>query len=343
MSIESAPQGVHRASVTESLNVLYDKQGRCLDYLRLAVTDRCNLRCQYCMPEEGVRQFKHDDILSFEELHRLVSIFCDLGVKRVRVTGGEPLVRHGVIEFLSRINQLPTHPEILLTTNGVLLQDCLSQIKAAGVNRINLSLDSLDRKTYQKISRRDSLNKVLPLLDSIPNAGMELKVNMVILPGINDHEIPDFARLSHNHALQVRFIEPMPFDGCGDVSPYDGDCILDKLSELGQLDSVAENGSRVAETYKVAGWQGTIGIIRGHKRTFCNSCNRLRIDAQGRFRNCLYGEPEASLKELVRKGESNQAIKNAICDAVGRKYEDGIEAERLRENKKCESMANIGG
>jgi len=343
MQPDRALDGVRRLVPDHPTGVLRDPQGRNLDYLRLAITDRCNLRCRYCMPEDGIRLVDHDDVLSFEELHRLVALFCEQGVRKVRVTGGEPLVRRGVMDFLSGLSNLPSRPEVLLTTNGVLLQDHLQDLLDAGVRRINLSLDSLDHSVYQRITKRDALDKVLPLLDKIPAAGFELKVNMVVLPGVNDHEIPAFAKLARDHRLQARFIEPMPFAGGGTVTPFDGDRILACLTEDGEIPLGPVSRDGVAEVYQAEGWLGKVGIIRGHTRTFCGSCSRLRVDTRGGLRTCLYGEPKADLREIMRNGGSDAVMIQTIQNAVASRFVDGHETEDQRREINSDSMSSIGG
>jgi len=295
------------------------------------------------MPETGIVQVAHDDILGYEEMHRLVALLCGLGVRRVRITGGEPLLRRGVVDFLSRLGRIPSGPELLLTTNGLLLKDKLGALRNAGVRRINLSLDSLDRATYQRITRRDGLAEVLPLLDDVPAADMTLKVNMVALSGINDHEIPRFADLARQRNLQVRFIEPMPFDGGGPWTPFEGDRILERLADLPGFDEAVSTSEGVAECYRIEGWLGSFGIIRGHSRTFCSTCSRLRISADGGLRTCLYGDPVVDLRRLLRSGAPDQDVAEAIILAVSHRFIDGHEAEQEHQAGGHHSMASIGG
>lgn len=344
MCSRTVHDGDRRPSGAVASDPLRDPQGRRLDTLRLAITDRCNLRCRYCMPEDGIRLVDHHDVLSFEEMHRLAAILCDLGVQRIRVTGGEPLVRRGSVSFLRDLAGLPTRPEILLTTNGVLLRERLDDVRRAGVRRINLSLDSLDCGTFQRITRRDALDDVLPLIDEIPAAGLGLKINVVVQPGVNDAEIPDFARLTRDRDLVVRFIEPMPFDGNGGekLSPFDGDRIAARLAEAGAFERSPDRAG-VADMYAVDGWRGAVGVIRGSTRTFCGACSRLRIDARGGLRTCLYGAAEVDLRGLIRGGAADDVVAAAIRNAVGRRHVDGHAAERARDGERCDSMSSIGG
>jgi len=324
---------------------LRDPQDRTLDYLRLSVTDRCNLRCRYCMPPGGIPLVRHQDVLSFEEMHRLTTLFTGLGIRKIRITGGEPLVRKGVLRFMARLADLPSQPEILLTTNGVLLADRIADLLAAGIRRVNLSLDSLDRETYRHITRRDELPRVRPLLDLIPEAGLALKINMVVMPGVNDGELPAFTELTRDRDVTVRFIEPMPFVGSGESigRRIAGDEILDRLRARFELHESPNTAAAVDDLYTIPGHRGRVGIIRGHSRTFCAGCSRLRLDARGRLRTCLYGAAGADLGRLLRKGAGDDLIVQAVRTSVGNRLLDGRTVERARADKMFDSMAQIGG
>ncbi len=337
--------GVESSARAASPDTLHDPQGRRLDYLRLSVTDRCNLRCRYCMPAEGIETVRHRDVPSLEDLHRLTALMVGLGVRKIRVTGGEPLVRKGVPAFMARLGRLPARPEILLTTNGVLLAGHLEELRAAGLRRVNLSIDTLDRETYRRITRRDELARVLPLLDAVPAAGLDLKINVVVMPGVNDGELGDFAALTRERDLTVRFIESMPFAGTGDgAGPVtDGDEILARLRADYALEAALGGASDVEELYTVPGHRGRVGIIRGHTRTFCGACNRLRLDARGRLRTCLYGDAAADLGRLLREGADGARLARAVRAAVSTRLPDGWIAERTFRGGGFESMAEIGG
>ncbi len=323
---------------------LRDPRGRGVDTLRLGVTDRCNLRCRYCMPARGAGAVSRSELLSFADMRRLAGIATSLGVRRIRVTGGEPLARDGVVELLADIADLPAAPEVLLTSNGLLLGDRLDDLHLAGVRRVNLSLDSLDRTTYERITRSDALETVLPLLDAVPAAGLGLKINTVILPGLNDHEIPDFARLARDRGIEVRFIEPMPFlGGSGEVfAPFSGDAVVARLAEaFGEAPRhVGLHGT--ADLYDLPGG-GRVGVIRGHTRSFCALCTRLRIDARGGLRTCLYGGAVADLRAMLRDGADDAAIVATIRQAVANRPVDGFAARAARDAVDLESMVGIGG
>ncbi len=324
---------------------LIDPQGRRLDYLRLSVTDRCNLRCRYCMPESGAPLAPRSEILDLEELRRLAGVFTSLGVRRIRLTGGEPLARRGLPSLARWLGQLPGPPELLLTTNGLLLGEHLDELQAAGLRRVNLSLDSLQRANWERITRRTGFDRVLRAMHSVIARGLDLKINMVVLPGLNDHEMPDFVHLTRDLALTVRFIEPMPFTGDG--RPLDavisGAGILDRLQQDHQLTPVEQPVGAVGDLYEIAGHAGRVGIIAGHSRTFCGACSRLRLDARGRLRTCLYGAVAADLGALMRGGVDDADLAAAVLRAVARRHPDGVAAEKRNPARRLDSMAGIGG
>ena len=320
-----------------------DSRGRNLDYLRVSVTDRCNLRCRYCMPEEGIVREAHEALLTYEELTRLCSLFSRGGGRKIRITGGEPLVRRGLIPWMTELAGIPGRPEILLTTNGVLIHRYLDGLWMAGVRRINLSLDTLDAGTWKRITRREGFADARGAVDAILGAGFGLKINVVVQPGFNDGEILDFVELAHRKPLSVRFIEPMPFVGSGGIppSPMSGREILELISREWAIDPGPVSYDGVAMNVRIPGLLGQIGIIEGHSRNFCSSCSRLRIDPLGRLRTCLYGRPVLDLKNLIRSGAKDSELVNSIRDAILRKPVDG----RVGAGSSClfDSMVSIGG
>jgi cyclic pyranopterin phosphate synthase len=324
---------------------LVDPQGRTLSYLRVAITDRCNLRCRYCLPPEGIKQIPHHEIMTFEETLRLCSLFSELGLNKIRVTGGEPLVRKGANEFLASLAQLPAKPEVLLTTNGLVLEEHLEVLQAAGLKRINISLDSLNPETWSEITRRKGFEKVRSAVDRVLESGMGLKINVVVLPGLNDHEIPDFVELTRKNPLTVRFIEPMPFDGAGKAlaETIDGKEILLRLHSKYDLTPVNQPADSVDKLFTVRGFQGMVGVIEGHSRTFCATCTRLRLDARGRLRTCLYGAPGSNLLEMMRDRASDNDLVQAIRTEVSYRFPDGKKAELAHHLVGLDSMASIGG
>jgi len=336
---------VRPLEATPTREPLVDPQGRVLNYLRVAVTDRCNLRCRYCMPLEGIEQIPHHEVMTLEETLRLCSLFTELGIRKIRVTGGEPLVRKGVVGLMSCLAQLPARPEVLLTTNGLVLEEHLEELKAGGIRRINLSLDSLKTDTWTEITRRKGFDKVRGAVDRVLEMGLGLKINVVVLPGINDEEIPDFVELTRNKRLTVRFIEPMPFDGAGKAldETIDGEEIMLRLRGKYELSPVDQPTDAVDKLFTVRGFTGTVGVISGHSRTFCSTCSRLRIDARGRLRTCLYGAPGANLMEMMREGRSDDEIVAAIKTEISFRFPDGKKAELAHHLVGLESMASIGG
>jgi cyclic pyranopterin phosphate synthase len=328
-----------------SPGTLVDPQGRRLDYLRLAVTDRCNLRCRYCMPAAGTPLGDREEILSIDEWIRLGAVFAEQGVRSFRITGGEPLVRRGVTTLIRALRSLPSAPEVLLTTNGLLLAENLDDLIDAGIERINLSLDSLDEGTWTAITRREGFERVRSAIDLVLARGLGLKINMVVLPGWNDHELDDFVELTRERALTVRFIEPMPFLGEGRLCGpgISGPEILARLAVSPIVEAEPFRAGGVEKIFRVPGFAGKVGIIEGHSRTFCGTCRRLRVDARGRLRTCLYGKPSAFLRPLLRSGADDPALTATIRGAVAGRLPDGLAAEADHRSHNLDSMVNIGG
>lgn len=305
---------------------MQDHFGRSIDYLRLSVTDRCNLRCRYCMPAEGVPPLGHDAILSYEELLRVARTAVGLGVRKIRVTGGEPLVRRGLVDFIAALARLPGAPEVVLTTNGLRLAELADNLAAAGLSRVNVSLDTLRPERFLEITRRDGLEQVLAGLEAAERAGLTpLKLNMVPILGVNDDEIVDFARLSLHHDWQIRFIEFMPFASALEYSPEQrlpANRIMEELSRLGLLLPVTRAGQAgPARLYRYAEGRGEVGVIPAISGHICGECNRLRLTADGRLRPCLLGERELDLRQLLRSGGSDQELQQLLLTAVAAKPE----------------------
>ena len=322
---------------------LIDPQGRHLRYLRLSVTDRCNLRCRYCMGAAGLDWIPRQEILTWGELERLVRIAVGLGVRKVRITGGEPFVRRGTVDFLARIRRLSGVEELCVTTNGVGLAPRVADLAAIPLDGVNLSLDALDRERFHQMSRRDRLGDVLATLDGLVASGMRVKVNTVVVAGMNDGEIVGLAELARSRPIEVRFIEAMPFDGDGTRhTGWPAPRILAHLrAHLGPLTDAGGGGT--AMRYQVAGFVGRVGIIAGESRAFCATCDRLRVTARGQVKSCLYGEPTASLLPLLRSGASDGEIAAALRGAVAKRHADGFASEAARGNRLAVSMAAIGG
>lgn len=324
-----------------------DSFGRTIEYLRLSVTDRCNLRCRYCMPEEGIASLSHPDILSYEELLRVAAAARRLGVRKIRVTGGEPLVRKGIVDFIRRLASLPDPPEITLTTNGLLLAPLAAELKSAGLSRVNVSLDTLRPERFGAITRRGGLDQVLAGLEAAEAAGLvPLKVNMVPIGGVNADEIVDFARLSRERGWEVRFIEFMPVsDGLGypPESRFPADAILAELARLGELEDIPRRGpAGPARLYRYRDGKGRLGVIPAVSHHFCGECNRLRVTADGRIRPCLFSREELDLRTPLRAGAGDGEIETILLAAVGVKPErHDIGEESFRPGKR--PMHGIGG
>ena len=330
---------------------LYDQHGRPLEYLRLAVTDRCNLRCFYCMPEEGIRYMPRQELLSYEEMLRLTGLLATLGVRKVRLTGGEPFVRRDLLPFLERLARLPGIDDLSLTTNGVLTAPHVLALARLGVRAVNLSLDTLDRKRFFQITRRDELPRVMETFYALLEAGIQVKINAVVMDGQNIDDLIPLADLSRTLPVDVRFIEEMPFNGgshaAGPASlPWNHVRIRRHLEAyFGALTPVAGPAGATAADYAIAGHAGRVGIIAAYSRTFCGTCNRLRLTAEGGLKTCLYDQGVLDTRALLRGGASDADIAAALGHAFRYRAADGFEAERQRplHQLSFESMATIGG
>lgn len=305
---------------------MQDQFGRTIEYLRLSVTDRCNLRCRYCMPEEGVAELAHGDVLRYEEMLRVVAAACRLGIRKVRVTGGEPLVRRGIVGFIGQLAALPEKPEITLTTNGLLLADQAEALKAAGLSRVNISLDTLRPGRFSELTRRPGLEKVLAGIAAAEKAGMlPIKLNVIPFANFNDDEIVDFARLTLDHPWDVRFIEFMPISSDLDYASRDGLPMTEveaRLRTLGELQALShQEACGPALMYRFAGAKGRVGLIPSVSGHFCGDCNRLRVMADGRVRGCLFDNAETDLKSLLRDGSDDRALEQRLMQAACAKPE----------------------
>lgn len=305
---------------------MQDHYGRTIEYLRLSITDRCNLRCRYCMPEDGVAPLAHGDILSYEELLRVAAGCVALGIRKIRVTGGEPLVRRGVVDFIARLAALPGEPEITLTTNGILLAEMAAALKAAGLKRVNVSLDTLRPERFAALTRREGLDRVFAGIAAAETAGLEpIKINVIPLRGVNDDELADFARLTLVHPWEVRFIEFMPispdleFGSSGGVPMPEVERHLQALGPLQPLPRHQAAGP--ARLFRLPGARGSLGLIPSVSGHFCPECNRLRVTSDGRVRGCLFGNQELDLKPVLRGGGDDAALTGLLRAAVCAKPE----------------------
>ncbi len=328
---------------------LQDKFQRSIKYLRLSVTDRCNLRCFYCMPDKGIRFLPKEQLLSYEEMLRLSDLLTSMGVDKIRITGGEPFVRKDLIDFLEKLSLNSQLNKLSITTNGILTKPFLPHLKALGINQINLSLDSLNEANFNKISRREEFSNVMNTFHQMLADGFRVKINAVIMEGINDHEIGDLAELAVKYPVSVRFIEEMPFNGSTNnhtTIKWDHLKILKELKiKYPDIHKTPTPGNSTSENFTFQGAIGDIGIIAAFSRTFCGSCDRIRITSTGEMRTCLYGHNVLNFKQLLREGHSDASIISKIIDAVQKRSKDGFEAEKLRDktNPIGESMSLIGG
>ncbi|HBO83713.1 MAG: cyclic pyranopterin phosphate synthase MoaA [Deltaproteobacteria bacterium GWC2_42_11] len=327
---------------------LIDTYNRSIDYLRISITDRCNLRCVYCMPLEGIQLAEHDNILRYEEFLRIVRICAAHGVKRIRLTGGEPLIRKGVVDFIRNIAGIKGIDDLSLTTNGVLLEEYARELKHGGLNRVNVSLDSLKKDRFKQITRADNLENVLRGLDEAERAGLSpVKVNIVTIKGFNDDEILDFALMTKKKPYHIRYIEYMPFDvgvgwqrdKCITTTEIKG--IIERHQELIPLGD-HEKRTGPARRYRFSDGIGEIGFISPVSDHFCGSCNRLRLTADGKLRTCLFSDDEIDVRSALRGGFSDKEIENILFNAVRKKPE----RHYINDNvfKKCSrTMSLIGG
>ncbi len=331
--------------LTQSSPVLIDNFNRRIDYLRLAVTDRCNLRCVYCMPPEGIPFMPRQQVLSYEEMERLVRIVAAMGIRKVRLTGGEPFVRKNLVDFIERLVAIPGIEGVHLTTNGVLTGPHVPRLQELGIAGINLSLDTLDRQRFVQIARRDALNAVLDTFHAILAAGIPLKVNMVVFDGLNTDEIIPMSRLAEKYPIELRYIEQMPFDGGTGRSAvtYNFAKILETLKQAYPQLTPVDLPDSTARVFRVPGFKGRLGIIGGFSRVFCATCSRMRITASGMLKTCLYDNGVLDLRALLRSGASDEAIANAIRMKILDRAADGFEAERRARRTDGTSMAEIGG
>ena len=336
------------------MNKLIDNFGREISYLRVSITDRCNYRCIYCKPEEQFEFIPHEEILRYEEIVEIIEEAVNLGITKVRITGGEPLARKGVVDFIKKLREIKKLEDISLTTNGFFLSEYAKKLKDAGLNRVNISLDSLQEEKYKKITRGGSLEKALKGIDSALKAGLwPIKINTVLIKGINDDEVEDFVRLTLGRPLNIRFIEFMP---SGEELK---DNYWDKfISVLEIKESLAEkysfrpininSGNGPAKYYQVKGGQGTIGFITALSQHFCETCNRIRLTSEGKLRPCLFSNKEVDIKQAIRNAKTDdkiirsKIIRDNIREAINIKPE-GHKLNKKFSNRDFFKMSKIGG
>ena len=325
--------------------IMIDGHGRKIDYLRISLIDRCNLRCVYCMPEDGVDMVPHEEILTYEEILRLVKVFSGLGFRKIKLTGGEPLVRKEVVKLVREIKAIPGIEKVTLTTNGTLLAEIMDELAEAGIDGINLSMDTLNPEIYKKIVRRDLFAKAMEGFEvALRYPEISLKINCVPM-GMEGQNILEMAELARKYPVHVRFIEMMPiglgkqFDFCSEDSILQG--LKERYGEY--VPYKKELGNGPGHYYSFEGFQGKIGFISAISHKFCDSCNRVRLTAQGYLKTCLQYDIGADLKKLLRDGAGEEELKKAIEGAICQKPIGHQFGSMLKEHAEAHMMAQIGG
>lgn len=329
---------------------LIDTQNRRIDYLRISVTDRCNLACAYCRPRNNMQVLPHREILRYEEILRLAGVAVPLGISHIRITGGEPLIRRGLISFLTELGSISGIEDVSLTTNGVLLAEQAAALREAGIRRLNISLDSLDRRKFYQITNSDTWDRVWRGIDVAEAAGFHpIKINMVPVLGVNDDEVVAFAKLTRSRGLHVRFIEFMPI-GAGDR--WHRDVCMTAASVRAAIESAfgrlepagSAAGAGPSDNYRIAGAAGVIGFISPISKHFCASCRRLRLTADGKIRPCLLSDTEIDIKSSLRRGGDNGELERMLRLALAIKP-DQHRLDTRGSHDACfeRTMSRIGG
>lgn len=321
-----------------------DKFGREIDYLRVSVTDKCNLRCIYCMDEKDNTFLKNDEKLTDDEIYRIVKESSELGIKKVRITGGEPLVRPDLVKLVSKINNIPGIEEIYLTTNGILLADMIDELALNGLKGVNISLDSLKEERFNKLTRLGSLNKVLKAIDKAIALGIKVKLNTVIVNDINKDEIMDFVNITKEKNIDVRFIELMPIGIAINYKGATNEDVLKVISEnYSDYEEVVRSKSGGPASYiKLKDAKGKIGFISAIRNCFCEECNRIRLTPEGFLKQCLHFDYGIDLKSKLRAGISDEELRKLIYDNIYDKPEKHLFLEKSN-HKELKFMNQIGG
>ena len=320
-----------------------DTYGRTITYARIALTDRCNLRCSYCMPQEGLPVVSKPSLLTYEEWYRLIGILIDHGISKIRITGGEPFVRKNSLDFITSLKKrFPGLKSLHITSNGVGLAPKLEALKTGGVDGLNISLDALNPVLFKSITRRDLFKPVMESINLALALGFRVKINTVVIKGVNDGELASFCDWAAEKPLDIRFIEQMPFNGSGEnrtfLSAWE---IRSRLRRHVPALNPAP-GSATAEMYTVPGYRGRLGIIAAYTRTFCGRCNRIRITPDGGIQTCLYAAESLNVRDLLRGTEDDAHVVRELRRVINQKARDGFEAEALN-SYPLASMAQIGG
>ncbi|WP_346318505.1 GTP 3',8-cyclase MoaA [Chitinophaga sp. YIM B06452] len=322
--------------------MLTDKHNRPINYLRLAVTDRCNLRCTYCMPEK-MQFLDRAALLTYGEITRIVQLLAAEGIQRIRITGGEPFLRK---DLLSLLEVLSGYCETAITTNGVLTAPFVPALQKLGIRKVNLSLDTMQAERFRQITRRDQFAAVMQTLHTLLEHDMDVKINMVVMNNVNTDELAAFTALTEQYPLSVRFIEEMPFNGQGNGFSgiqWNYRRILDYIGKTFPLQKLPDAPGSTSLNYSIPGHKGNIGVIPAFSRTFCGTCNRLRITPTGGLKTCLYGHDALNVRDLLREGIPDNMLMDEIRTAIAGKHADGFQAERANARRIMESMSAIGG
>lgn len=327
--------------------MLIDNHNRVINYLRLAVTDRCNLRCNYCMPSEGIDFAKRENLLSISELSKLAGIMTQMGIDKIRITGGEPFVRKDLMVLLRNLVSLEELKELSVTTNATLIGPYIDELKELGIKNINVSLDAINRETFERITRRNAYDTVHQNLIRLITEGFNVRINFIVLEGQNIQDLIPILDLQKHYDVSVRFLEEMPFNGGSrDIQKlkWDYKGILNYIREYyPDFEKLPAPETSTAINYKINGHKGSFGVIPSFSRTFCGSCNRLRITATGDVITCLYGKPKMNLREVMRQEDSNEQIKASIHEVIGKRAKTGNEAQQEHSGMILSSMTSIGG
>jgi len=349
MRMEEVEQKYTHSSVAQrviQVPQLKDQFGRTFNYLRIAVNEKCNLRCIYCMPEKGISFEPQNKLLTRNEIIRIVQVAAELGVNKIRFTGGEPLLRKDLVELVSGAAEISGIDSLNLTTNGVLLANAVEALKDAGLTGLNVSIDTLEKEKYATITRRDYVDQACKGLEAAKRVGIpSIKVNVVALRGFNDHELSNFVHLTKDYPLTVRFIELMPFDAqqiwkTGKF--FRAENIKAELINLFPEIKTTSGSATEFITFNVPGYEGKVAVIPSYSRDLCGACNRIRLTATGQIRNCLYAKNNFSVRDAIRTGGSDKDIADLFLQAMWQKPRDGWAAQETANNQ-TQSMTKIGG
>ncbi|MCM4166281.1 GTP 3',8-cyclase [Arenibacter antarcticus] len=327
--------------------MLVDNHNRKINYLRLAVTDRCNLRCNYCMPSEGIDFAQKNHLFTIEELCRLSEIMVEQGIDKIRITGGEPFVRKDLMVFLRKLSQLKGLEDISITTNATLIGPYIAELKSLGILNINVSLDAIDKDTFEKVTRRDQYDTVYNNLTRLIAEGFNVRINFIALEHQNIQDIIPILKLMRHYPVSVRFLEEMPFNGGSKAFTtitWDYKKILAHIqTEFPEITKLDSPKTSTSINYQIKGHKSTFGLIPSFSRTFCGSCNRLRISATGDVITCLYGKPRLNLRDIMRGENVEEGIVEHILKAIGSRSKTGFEEQEKYAGIFQSSMTSIGG